>query len=419
MIRFDRFDLEEMPKSPSRLLLPIVWAGSLAGVIRHRTAIRKTGVSGLKPPVLILGNHNSMLDFKVCAIASFPHLINFVISIDGFIRNETILRKLGVVCKRKFTTDPALIPQLKRIVKLNSSPVIYPEAKLSLDGTASLLPSTMGKTAKLLKVPVVLLLCHGNHIADPCWRTGKPRGGVKTEAEYRLLFTKEQTETLSEEELNEGILRAFTYDDYQWQRENRIRVNTPDRAEGLHKVLYRCPHCGTEYKMISRGTQLRCESCGATWTMDEYGVLHSDAQPDKYPHIPDWFAWEREMVKQEVETGTYSTGEIPVVIQSIPSSDGFILLGSGIMIHDAGGFRVMVTEATKELAERPTETREMNKSVTSSYTCHVVFGKDGDCVDLNTLNDTWYIYPKKEEVSVTKIMLAAEELYKKHQRAVE
>jgi hypothetical protein len=35
----------------------------------------------------------------------------------------------------------------------------------------------------------------------------------------------------------------------------------------------------------------------------------------------------------------------------------------------------------------------------------------GDCVDLNTLDDTWYVYPHGRDFSVTKMALATEELY--------
>jgi hypothetical protein len=54
------------------------------------------------------------------------------------------------------------------------------------------------------------------------------------------------------------------------------------------------------------------------------------------------------------------------------------------------------------------------RAVPSLYSCHIEYdylGKHGDCVDLNTLTDTWYIYPHDCAFSVTKIALATEELY--------
>lgn len=56
----------------------------------------------------------------------------------------------------------------------------------------------------------------------------------------------------------------------------------------------------------------------------------------------------------------------------------------------------------------------MEKPVRSLYSCHIEYdylGKYGDCIDLNTLTDTWYIYPENEDFSVTKMALATEELF--------
>jgi hypothetical protein len=59
----------------------------------------------------------------------------------------------------------------------------------------------------------------------------------------------------------------------------------------------------------------------------------------------------------------------------------------------------------------------MVKDVPSLYSCHIEYnylGKHGDCVDLNTLTDTFYVYPKDCDFSVTKMALATEELYEWH-----
>ena len=58
--------------------------------------------------------------------------------------------------------------------------------------------------------------------------------------------------------------------------------------------------------------------------------------------------------------------------------------------------------------------------IASMYSCHIeydYFGK-GDCIDLSTLEDTYYIYPQGDDFSVTKIALATEELYAVHQETL-
>lgn len=408
-----RFDMNRPPVPTKWYLQPLEWVLSMPATIRHRTIIRKYRTEGLKPPYILLCNHNAFMDFKVATRAIFPHRANYVVAIDGFIGREQLLRSIGCICKRKFTNDLTLIRQLKQVIINGNIAVIYPEARYSLCGTTAVLPASIGKLCKLLKVPVAVLICHGHHINSPFWNLHE-RKVAPTEADFMLLFTEEELAGASADDVNEKILSAFQYDDYAWQKERNILINYPRRAEGLHKVLYQCPSCGTEYRMRSKETQISCEACGKSWTMAENGELSADRGITEFAHIPDWYEWERENVRKEVKAGVYSTGELPVRVDSLPNARRFIRLGEGTMVHDMSGFTVRGTDLDGDPFE-------MIKTVPSLYSCHIEYeylGKYGDCVDLNTLEDTWYIYPHDCDFSVTKIALATEELYFAHRYAI-
>ena len=148
--------------------------------------------------------------------------------------------------------------------------------------------------------------------------------------------------------------------------------------------------------------------------MTELGELRADEGETEFSHIPDWYEWERENVRREVEAGSYSTGVLPVRVDSLPNARRFLRLGEGTMVHDMNGFAVRGTTPEGEPFE-------MIKTVPSLYSCHIEYeylGKYGDCVDLNTLEDTWYIYPHDCDFSVTKMALATEELYFAHRRSI-
>ena len=220
-------------------------------------------------------------------------------------------------------------------------------------------------------------------------------------------YTAEQLKTATPDEINERLVRAFRYDDYAWQKEKGVRVTYEKRAEGLHKVLYQCPACKTEYRMASEGAHLFCKACKKRWFYNEDGSLKAETGETEFSHIPDWYEWERENVRREVEAGTYASGELPVTVRSLPNAKKFILLGEGVMRHDMQGFHVSGVDPDGDPFA-------MEKSVPSLYSCHIEYdylGKFGDCVDLNTLEDTWYIYPHDCDFSVTKMALATEELY--------
>ena len=44
------------------------------------------------------------------------------------------------------------------------------------------------------------------------------------------------------------------FDNFKWQQENKIEVKDLTRADGLNRVLYKCPHCGKRTEIYSRIT---------------------------------------------------------------------------------------------------------------------------------------------------------------------
>ncbi|MCQ2427691.1 MAG: 1-acyl-sn-glycerol-3-phosphate acyltransferase [Clostridia bacterium] len=403
---FVRFDMSKHPISTRWFLRPVTYLLSAPDVKKHAAKITKTGVEGLKPPYILLCNHNAFMDFKVATKAIYPQRANYIVAIDGFIGREWLLRNVGCICKRKFTSDILLLRQMKRALAGDNVLVIYPEARYSLCGTTAVLPESLGACCKMMNVPVVTLICHGHHVNSPFWNL-HDRGVKPTEAEMKLLYTAEELKKASADEVNAKIVDAFRYDDFAWQKERGIRTPYKGRAEGLHRVLYKCPECETEFRMASEGTELFCKCCGKRWTMSELGELAAIDGNTRFSHIPDWYEWERECVKKEIVEGSYSSGALPVHVNTLPNAKKFYRLGNGTMIHDMNGFTVKGTDTDGDPFE-------MIKSVPSLYSCHIEYnylGKHGDCVDLNTLEDTWYIYPECENFSVTKMALATEELY--------
>jgi len=411
---FPRFDMKKEPMRQNHLLRPVIWALTLPSVAMQHTRLEKIGCEGLKPPFILLGNHNAFFDFKVATKAIFPNRANYVIAIDGFIGREWLLRAVGGICKRKFTTDLQLIRHIRSVLKNGDTLVLYPEARYSLCGTTAVLPDSLGKLCKMMGVPVVTLICHGHHVNSPFWNL-KKRKLPYTEATMKQLFTPEQLKVSSAEEINASLRREFTYDDFAWQKARGIRVKEKYRAEGLHKVLYKCPDCGREYRMDSKGIELFCTECGKRWEMTELGELKAKSGETKFSHIPDWYEWERAEVRKEVEAGTYRA-ELPCHVNSLPNAKKYIPIGKGTLVHDMNGFRVSGSGKYGDFF--------LERAANDLYSCHIEYeylGKYGDCIDLNTLDDTFYIYPEGRDFAVTKMALATEELfdYEKRKRLSE
>ena len=273
-------------------LVPLAWLLSIGVLFTHKLKVRKTNMKGLKPPYILLCTHHAFIDFKVTTMAIFPRRANYIVAIDGFIKRESLLRNVGCICKRKFTNDILLIRQIEHSLRVNKTIcAIYPEARYSLIGTTAILPDSLGKLCKLMKVPVVVLNMHGNYLSQPVWNLAQRK--VRLRADMTQIITAEEIKTLAIDEINRRINKAFEYDEYRYQWETKQRITYKNRAKNLHKVLYLCPHCFTEHEMDSDGNKLWCNHCHKTWEMDEYGRLKALEGTTEFAHIPDWYEFER------------------------------------------------------------------------------------------------------------------------------
>ncbi len=403
----EKFDMDKAPVNQRVFLRPFVWGFSYIRRFICRGKVNKIGMDGIKPPFILLANHNAFYDFYIMSSALAPYNGIFPAAVDDYIGREKILRDLGTVPKRKYTADISILRQCRKILGEGGVFGIYPEARYSLCGVTEVIPDAVGQLLKHQKVPVVTLTCRGHHIYDPFWGNHRHRI-LPVRADMTLAFTPEELKKASVEEISNKIRELLYNDDFRWQSENRVKVTYKKRAEGLHKVLYQCPHCMTEYQTDSKNDTVFCKSCGKKWRLNYYGELEALEGETEFKFPTDWYKWERENVKKEVCDGNYYF-ESDVVVNDLPNSKGFVRMGKGRLIHDMNGFRL------KGVRDYDGEPFEMNIDSAGQYAVHVEysyrFGLFKDCIDLNTLEDTWYVFPENCDFSLTKISLATEEIF--------
>ena len=394
---------------PIRQPLFIVWLIALLSrimLIGKKYKVEKINMEGLKPPYMLLSNHQYFIDFELCAMGTFPHRVNNVVSIDGYYRRPWLMELIGAICTRKFTMDLHLIKSISKVLKRGDILSMYPEARYTPIGTLAYLPESLGKLVKKNKVPVVAVVHRGNHLLTPFWNFRNPRK-VPLHTTMTKILTPEQIAQMSVEEINAALKEALTYDEYKYQKENGILITEPTRAEGLHKVLYQCPHCLAESQMGSKGTELYCKKCGKRWNLEEDGSLCALEGETEFPHIPDWFDWEREQVKKQIAEGTYSF-EDEVEVYSLPRCWKFEKLGKAKLTHSIDQGFILEGHYNGEdyrIQRMPAETNSLH--IEYDY-CYI---KPFDCVDISTENDSFYCYPQKTDV-ITKLGFATEELYR-------
>lgn len=402
-----RFDFRKKPHKPSCLMGLAKHLISFPDLKKRGAKIIKRGMEPLEgKPYILLVTHSSMVDFNLMLKATHPYPVNNVMTLEGFnTYTEPLMRSLGVLGKRKFVTDVNLIRNIRYCLNtLGTVFVLFPETRYSLDGCTSYLPDSLGGLVKMMNKPCAVLRIHGNFITCPQWN--KIDKGSYVEAEMFPVVTEEELPALSADDIFARISKAFEYDDFRWQEENGIIIDHPRRAEGLHALLYKCPHCMAEGKTDSAGDELWCTECGKRWRMDTLGRLHAEGEGEttEFSHIPDWSRWEREEVRREIESGKYRF-EDEVRVETLPGSARFYKHGKGRLTQTPDG----TTIECKAYGEDTV----IFKAPLELYSMHIEYdylGR-GDCVDISTGDDSYWLYLSKRD-AVTKLSFATEEIYK-------
>ena len=403
-----RYKTAKYPIRQPWYLTWLIWILSKIMLADKKKTITKIGMDDLKGPYMLLSNHMAFVDFEMVALATHPRRVNNVVNIDGFYKRAWLLEWIGAICTRKFTSDYHLVKSIRKVLSRGDILCMYPEARYSPCGITSYLPDSLGMLIKRNRVPVVVAIHHGNYLHQPFWNFRKKRK-VPLHTTFTKILTPEEIDTLSVAEINERLAQAFVYDDYRYQKENGILITEPYRAEGMHKILYQCPHCLTESKMASEGADIFCTECNKRWHLNEDSTLTATEGETEFSHVPDWFLWEREMVKGQIERGEYHF-EDEVDVHSMPRTSEFVALGKAKLIHDIEqGFILEGThcDAPYRIQRTPLE----NNSLHVEYDFPHI--KPFDCIDLSTSDDSFYCFPTKENV-VTKLAFATEILYEMH-----
>ena len=159
--------------------------------------------------------------------------------------------------------------------------------------------------------------------------------------------------------------------------------------------------------MTSGGAFIKCPDCGKEWELLTNGQLKATEGDTEFAHIPSWFEWEREQVRREIESGSYSF-EDTCDVYSLPNTSNFISLGEATLVHmPKKGFTIE--------GHYNGEDYKISRPVAGMYAVHIEFDycyiRPNPCVQISTLKDTFVCFPKKKNV-VMKLLFATEELYK-------
>ena len=382
----------------------VIWIIALINKLKNRAKIVKRNKLP-KPPYILISTHASMLDFYMALMLTFPHKVYWISTVEEFIPRFFIFRRIGVLVKRKFTNDPQGAIRYLEVLKKKKILVIYPEARYSFMGETERFDKGLGRLAKMANVPVALNREHGNYLYCPQWSDHKVRKIHPIVNEIETIIDRNDVANLSAQEIQEKIESKFYNSEEDWQELKGIKNTYSNRAVVLERILYKCPHCGTEFEMSSETHFLKCNHCGITYDYLEDGHLKCTNGETKFDYPSKWYKWEKKCVKEEVINGTYHFDDDVRVEKLLGAGIGFVAQdGHYHLSHDFDeGFIVKGIDNNFNFHRSPLQ----------SYAIHIEYNylNRGAFLELADNHDVYFIYPLNRWKELTKIHFAVEHIY--------
>ena len=252
-------------------------------------------------PCFVIFNHLSRIDHLYVCGATYPRVTNMMAGYNEFYRSKFsfIFGLDKVIPKKNYTPDKLSIRAVSEVIKAGGCVTLAPEGLASdYGGNKPIVPGT-SKMFKHFKVPVYLCYLEGQYLQNTKVCLDERFG--ETHATMSLLFTKEDVQNLSVEEMDDIINEKFRRNEYAWNAEKKIKWQSKGRiCYRLEDFCYKCPKCGKEFTMKGEGDKITCSACGNGATMDDYYQFH----PFENAVIPaspfDWVEQERMDIIKEI-----------------------------------------------------------------------------------------------------------------------
>lgn len=286
-------------------------------IIRFRISAVKEGLSGLKPPYILLANHPGFWDpFIVSLYVAEP--IQFVAS-DEYFRNpllKFLLALVGAIPKSKFISDHETVKEILRVKRKNGVIGIFPEGKRTWDGRTMPVLYPTSKLVKKLGIPLITVKIKGGFLSSPRWADSSRRGHINLI--YRHALTEDQIADMTVDRIHTVITEHLAHNEYEYQKKNMIPYRGKNPAQTLELFLFTCPCCKRMDTLKSKSDRFFC-SCGLEAALDTFGFLKQIKGKLLFPTPLEWNDWQQQNLKEillQAPAGSPSVENSPAVLET-------------------------------------------------------------------------------------------------------
>lgn len=356
-----------------------------------------------KGPCFILFNHAARIDYIYVAWAALPRRLNFVSAYHEFYHanNFRFLRLLHAIPKRNYVTDLQAIAKIKEAINNGCAVAIAPEGKNSNYGCSTPIHTNTGGFLKNFHVPVYVAKINGSYLSCP------KASNINRYGKIEVTLKKIDLEKIDNKDLDNYINEELRYDDYSWQEEQKIKWQHKDSmANNLERILYKCPKCGQEFKMVSHDNTIECKNCHYQVNTDEY--YHFKDPLNNFKSPSEWVRFERKAIINEIKNNSKYSFNVHVKLGTL---DPYKFTKKGKMSNICGEGIVTVDHQGLHF-----QGKKNNKPFVFNLDYHNVFTLGvTQCLNSNMIyvnNEFYELFP--EYHCVLKLKMLVEEMQRLH-----
>lgn len=288
-----------------------------------------------KGAMLVLCNHTSALDFGYFTSPFFFKKISFVVA-ENMMYSTPIFAKVikgyHAITKKQYFADYSCIKNMKRYLDAGISVIICPEGKVSADGVTGVIPDSIARLVKWLGYPVATVLTKGAGLTRPKWAHNGRTGKIVSYCD--MLMTADEVKTLSTNNIFEKVKKGLAHNEHKYQLESGLKFRGKKYAEGLERLLYRCPKCGAEFKITAKDDVLTCEACGNAVRYPHTGGLEPIGDSVCPERIDLWYENERAEVAEEIKNPDFRLASPVSLFLENETKNGYRFVAAGVLSID-------------------------------------------------------------------------------------
>lgn len=306
-------------------------------------------IEKIEKPCIVLCNHGSFTDFFYAGTVLHRYNPRFITARLYFYNKfaNSVLRSIGCFPKSMFTSDIENAKNCVKVINQGEMLVMMPEARLSTVGKFEDIQDSTLKFIRKMNVNVYTLKLFGDYFAYPKWSKGL-RLHALVEAEFDLLFKAGEPSALSQEEFDEKVINALTYNDFEWLKTHpEVKYKNKKLASGLENILNVCPECNEKLTIKTDKRLVYCTECGFSVNMNDRYAFNDNLY---FENFQQWYDYQIDQMRKEILEGSFKLESKVQLMHSAKKGNHQIRhAGDGVCVLDENGLTYTGTDDGEEI----------------------------------------------------------------------